>query len=164
MIKRNFKFENRADDNSALQGYAFLFSETAEGWLGKERFSPDLQVEIHPRCSLLRDHDSSKVLARVGANMSVKTDDQGLYFSVSKLPDTQLARETESLVKTGVLSGASVGFTVITERTENKINVFESIKLYEISLVVFPYYESSEVRDRESATKGESLWPPEILL
>ena len=94
------------------------------------------QVEIHPRCSLLRDHDSSQVLARVGANMTVKTDAEGLYFSVSKLPDTQLARETKELVKTGVLSGASVGFQVITERTENKVNVFEAIiKLYEISLV-----------------------------
>ena len=121
------------------------------------------QVEIHPRCSLLRDHDSSQVLARVGANMTVKTDAEGLYFSVSKLPDTQLARETKELVKTGVLSGASVGFQVITERTENKVNVFEHIKLYEISLVVYPYYESSEVEARNKKIDFKPK-PPELYL
>ena len=160
MLKRNFKFENRADDKSALQGYAFKFSEVAEGWLGKERFSDSLEIEYNSRVLLLYQHDITKPLARLGSNMAIEKKADGLFFSVSKLPDTQLAKECKELVKIGALSGVSVGFSVLSERKEDKINIFEKIKLFELSLVSFPYYESSEVRNKHPVPPK----PPEFYL
>ena len=161
MLKRCFQFLNRADDKSVLKGYAFKFSEVAEGWLGKERFSPTLEIEYNSRCLLLYQHNVNMPLARLGANMDIEKKQDGLFFSVSKLPDTQLARECKELVKIGALSGVSVGFNVISERTEDKVNVFEKIKLFELSLVSFPYYSSSEVRNKPLKNSPK---PPEFYL
>ena len=163
MLKRSFVFHRQAGQDDALSGYAFKYSETADGFFGKERFSPDLQVELNKDVFLFRDHDSSRLLGKVGQNMEIKTDKTGLYFRVSPLPDTELAKETKELVSKGILGGASVGFGVISERTEDKVNVFEKIKLYEISLTPRPYYQSSEVEARNDNLKAK-LKPPELYL
>lgn len=162
MLKRNFVFHRQAGQDDALSGYAFKYSETADGFFGKERFSPDLKVELNKNVFLFRDHNPERILGKVGQNMEIKTDKTGLYFRVSPLPNTELAKETRELVSKGILSGASVGFSVITDRTEDKVNVFEKIKLYEISLTPRPYYQSSEVAARDNLNL--KLKPPELYL
>ena len=161
MLKRSFVFKSEEGDN--LAGYAFRFSETADGFFGKERFSPDLQVEYADPCLLLRDHNPERLLARQGQNFQIRTDKEGLYFSAT-LPQTDLAKETQTLIKSKILNGASVGFEPITERTDDQVNVFEKIKLYEISLVPRPYYSSSEVAARHNKTLKHRVLPPELYL
>ena len=162
LLKRNFTFHRQAGQDDALSGYAFKYSETADGFFGKEKFSENLQVEFNKDVFLFRDHSPQRLLGKVGKNMTVKTDDQGLYFCVSPLPDTPLAKETKTLVKDGLLTGASVGFSVLSERTEDKVNIFEKIKLYEISLTPQPYYQSSQIEAR--ANKVKNIKPPELYL
>ena len=162
MLKRSFVFHRQAGQDDALSGYAFKYSETADGFFGKERFAPDLQVELNKDVFLFRDHDSSRLLGKVGKNMQVKTDNTGLYFRVAPLPDTELARETKELVSKGILTGASVGFSVLTENLKDGVNIFEKIKLYEISLTPRPYYKSSEVEARNK--KDKQPLPPEYYL
>ena len=110
MIRRCFAFDKTDDKKSVLSGWGFKTNDIAEGYFGKEKFAKDLKVEIHPRASLIRNHDLREPIARFGVNMDIwQEGNKGLRFAVSSLPDTQLARETRELVKSGILSAVSVG-------------------------------------------------------
>ena len=162
MIKRSFELKADSDKESALRGCAFRFSEVADGFFGKEKFSEDLEVKMADSgVFLLRDHDHGKLLGREGVNLKVKTEKSGLYFELKSWPDTELAKETRELVKDKILNGASVGFRAEKETIENEIRVFNKIMLYEISLVSRAYYQSSKVEARKES-EGECL-PPEMF-
>ena len=163
MLKRSFEFKQSDIEGAALSGYAFKYSEIAEGWYGKERFSSDLKVNFNERCFLFRDHNPERLLARLGKNLEMKQDDIGLFFQVNELPETELARETRELCKKGIITGASVGFLSISERIEKEIRVFEEIEVFEVSLVPRPYYESSEVTARDNKEPEFKPLPPEIV-
>lgn len=162
LLKRSFPLAIRESDENTLSGYAFKFSETADGFLGKERFAKALSVEFATDCFLMRDHDPRRLLGRLGQNLSINTDSEGLKFNLEKLPDTELARETKTLVKSKILTGASVGFQPLDEKREDGVTVYTKIKLYEISLVPRPYFESSQVR--ENKTLKYKALPPELYL
>lgn len=164
MIKRSFNLSLRAEKESALSGYAFKFNEVADGFFGKERFDPGLNITFNKRCFLFRDHNPERLLAKLGENLEMQSDDTGLYFRVSTLPDTQLAKDTITLVKNEILTGVSVGFRSVSERMDDNIRVFEQIEVFEISLVPRPYYESSEVQARNNEDNLKvKLKPPELI-
>lgn len=159
-------FETKLEVRSAaggpeLFGRVFGFSETPEGHFGKERFAPDCKISYGKKVFLLRDHDQTKILARRGKNLSFKRDNEGVSFEVSRLPDTPLAKETKTLIKEGLLDGASVGFFEQDSRMERDTKVFTDIKIQEVSLVPNPYYESSSVEAR--AMKEKQPLPPELI-
>jgi len=162
MIKRSFEFRQAGSDT--LSGYAFKFSETADGFFGKERFDPKLKVKFNDRCFLFRDHNPERLLGKLNKNLEMKTDNVGLHFRVTKLPDTDLAKDTITLVKDEILTGCSVGFKSLSERQDQNIRVFEEIEVFEISLVPRPYYSSSEVEARNELPEGQmKLKPPELI-
>lgn len=165
MIKRayNSKLELRTGETGpVLQGYGFLFSETTEdGCYGKERFSPDVQIEYDKKTFLLRDHDRSKILGRRGKNVTIDKDSEGLAFSVSKLPPTPLAEETRTLIKEDLLNDVSVGFYDLKSDLEDGVRVFKKIRLCELSLLGHGYYESGQVTAR---AKEPLVYPPEVLV
>lgn len=161
MIKRSFEFKQAGSDE--LSGYAFKFSETADGFFGKERFDPNLKVKFNDRCFLFRDHNPERLLGKLNKNLEMKTDDTGLYFRVSKLPETDLAKDTMTLVENEILTGVSVGFKSLSERQDQNVRVFEEIEVFEISLVPRPYYSSSEVAARSKDNLEVKLKPPELI-
>ena len=81
---------------------------------------------------------------------------KGLYFEV-ELPNTTWARDLKESVKRGDIKQMSFGFKVIRENwIDNKetikeyempIREVEEITLHEISLVTFPAYPQTNVRD-----------------
>ena len=167
MIKKvfNSKLELRAGstDTPALSGYGFLFSDiTEDGIYGKERFAPDCKIDFLKKCFLLRDHDRSKVLARRGKNMKIEKDSQGLYFEVSKLPDTALAQETRELIKQDILQDMSVGFIDHDSELKDDIRTYKHIELCELSILPWGYFESGQVSAR--AQNQKIYLPPECLL
>ena len=160
MLKRHFKFEKRGE-SSGVKGYAFRFTETVNYMGQLERFSPALKVDYNTAGTFLfRDHNPERVLARVPDTLRFEVDKEGLLFEADYL-DTELWRETRELVAKGVLNGASVGFSSTKESRDKDTTVYERIKLFEVSLVTWPAYESSEVSSR---SKAKPLWPPEVLL
>lgn len=160
MIKRSFKFHTRGD-SPGIQGYAFRFNETINYMGQRERFSPDLKVDLNDKGTFLfRDHNPERVLARVPKTLRFNTDSEGLLFEADYL-DTELWQETRELVSKGVLNGASVGFSSTQDRREQDTLIYERIKLYEVSLVTWPAYETSEVKSR---AKEKNPWPPEFYL
>lgn len=152
-LKRAFPFKD--EGKKALSGYAFKFNERATGGFGTESFSGNLKVDFNPDgVFLLRDHDPKRILGRKGAGFEIETDEAGLRFSLEKFPETELGKETRELIKDKILNGASVGFSVKDKTIENRVTIFTSIQVHEISIVPWPYYKSSELKARMTKLPG----------
>jgi uncharacterized protein len=102
----------------------------------------------------LFDHDYGQILGRQSADtLKLSKDERGLKFSLD-LPNTQLGRDTYTLIERGDLKGNSFGFTIERDNwAKNKdgkvIRTIEEIKdLFEISIVSMPAYEATEVAKR----------------
>ena len=146
-----------------LRGYAIVcnsLSEPLYGDLFRERinrgaFTKSL-LENDQVC--LWGHDTRYVLGRKSAGtLILREDDKGLYFEVS-LPNTTWARDLKESVDRGDIKQMSFGFKVVRENwLDNKetlkeygmpIREVEEITLHEISLVTFPAYTETNVRDQ----------------
>ena len=112
---------------------------------------------------LFRGHDPEKILGKFPDTLKIEVDNEGLFFSADFI-DTPLWRETKELIDKKVLSGVSVGFTDLKSRTENKVLIYERVRLWEISCLVWPAYESSELKSRAKIKEplSEPL-PPELF-
>lgn len=156
------KLNLRTGDGPVLEGYGFLFNETTEdGAFGKERFSPDVKIDYPKKCFLLRDHDRSKVLARRGKNLSIEKDKDGLFFAVSNLPETQLAKETKELIKKGIIQDVSIGFLDVDSEVKDDVRTYRHIELHELSILPWGYFDSAQVTAR---IKEKIYLPPEVIV
>ena len=148
-----------------LRGYAIVYNSLSEplyGDLFRERinrgaFTKSL-LENDQVC--LWGHDTRYVLGRKSAGtLILREDDKGLYFEVS-LPNTTWARDLKESVDRGDIKQMSFGFKVVRENwIDNKetlkeygmpIREVEEITLHEISLVTFPAYTETNVRDQNN--------------
>lgn len=148
-----------------LRGYAIVYNSVSEplyGDLFRERinrgaFTKSL-LENDQVC--LWGHDTRYVLGRKSSGtLILREDDKGLYFEVS-LPNTTWARDLKESVDRGDIKQMSFGFKVVRENwIDNKetlkeygmpIREVEEITLHEISLVTFPAYTETNVRDQNN--------------
>ena len=146
-----------------LRGYAIVYNSLSEplyGDLFRERinkgaFTKSL-LENDQVC--LWGHDTRYVLGRKSAGtLILREDDKGLYFEVS-LPNTTWARDLKESVDRGDIKQMSFGFKVVRENwLDDKetlkeysmpIREINEITLHEISLVTFPAYTETNVRDQ----------------
>lgn len=146
-----------------LRGYAIVYNSLSEplyGDLFRERINRGAFTK-----SLLKDdqvclwgHDTRYVLGRKSAGtLILREDDNGLYFEVF-LPNTTWARDLKESVDRGDIKQMSFGFKVVRDNwLDNKdtlkeygmpIREVEEITLHEISLVTFPAYPETNVRDK----------------
>jgi HK97 family phage prohead protease len=101
------------------------------------------------------EHDSRAVLGRlVAKNFELVEDGNGLRFTLT-LPDTQLARDTLTLVRSGVLRGCSFAFAVVRDSWDKEstgsVRTLKDIRLFECSIVSTPAYAKTSV----SALRGQ---------
>ena len=163
MEKRAFKSKLflRTGDGPVLEGYGFTFGEvTEDGAYGKESFAPDCRIDFPKRCFLLRDHDRGKILGRRGKNLTIEKDREGLRFEVSRLPDTELARETRALIKDGLIQDVSIGFYAKDSDLKDDVRTYKHIELHELSILPSGYFESGKVAAR---AKEAAVYPPELI-
>ncbi len=113
------------------------------------------------RVLLLADHNMGRPLARVGAGLTLDNRPDGLYFTAS-LPDTTEARDMVTLLKSGVLSECSFGYTVASETIEKHdglvwLAVDQVGALYELSIVSAPAFQgtSALAASRKGRTPAE---------
>ena len=156
--------EKRDDAPDKLSGYAIVFNVLSEPIFGlfKERVMPEaLEKTLKEDDQLcLWGHDAMYVLGRKSANtLDLRVDDKGLYFEVTP-PNTNWARDLVESVHRGDINQMSFGFKVFDERwIQDKETIKEHgmpireilvIKLYEISIVSFPAYSQSSVRNHNN--------------
>lgn len=93
--------------------------------------------------AMLWQHDPTQP---IGVWRAMHEDAHGLYVE-GELADTQLGREAYSLLKLGALSGLSIGFSVKSDRFDQRDQVreLESVHLWEVSPVTFPANTAARV-------------------
>ncbi|MBW5409745.1 HK97 family phage prohead protease [Brachyspira hampsonii] len=167
--------DDSSDSISILRGYAIVYDSLSEplyGDLFRERinrgaFTKSL-LENDQVC--LWGHDTRYVLGRKSAGtLILREDDKGLYFEVS-LPNTTWARDLKESVYRGDIKQMSFGFKVVRENwIDNKetlkeygmpIREVEEITLHEISLVTFPAYTETNVRNKGDCLEYEYIPKP----
>ncbi len=156
-----------SEDGNGMQfsGYASVFNTPTQIGSFRETVAPTAftrAVKEGQDVRLLFNHDSNMILGRSGVNMNLSTDAKGLRVQAD-LPDTTLGRDMAELVRSGIVTQMSFGFSVaqdgdewrkgedgVAERTLNDLNLFD------VSPVVYPAYDTTTAEVRALAHQIET--------
>ena len=109
-------------------------------------------------------HDRAAPLARTGgAGLELSDTGERLAFTAT-LPETRAADDVLTLVRTGVMRGASIELRVTGERFESGVRVIERAILAAIGIVDTPAYPASEVEARRAAMPKPLRDPQRVWL
>jgi HK97 family phage prohead protease len=146
-------FEMRATgDGMTFEGYASVFDSPSEPIGGRftEYVAPGAfkrSLQARNDVKLLWNHDTGQVLGSTRAGTLKLVEDSIGLKAIATLPDTQLGRDTATLLKRGDVANMSFGFTVPqggdSWNTEGNVRTLKSVKLHEVSIVAFPAYQAS---------------------
>lgn len=155
--------EVRADgEGGQLEGYAAVFNTEAVIWgLWREEVAPGAYAKTIKEADIraLWNHDTNIVLGRNKAGtLELAEDDKGLH-SVITPPDNEWGRPVVDAVKRGDVTGMSIAFRVVKEdwwhppegSKELPKRTIKEAKLYEVSPVTFPAFESTSISARSVA-------------
>ena len=156
------RFETRDDGGEKrIEGYFAVFDGEYQLWDGAtesvDRNAFDGELEGDVRC--LIDHDTRLVLGRTTAGtLQLRTDDHGLWGSVLINQDDTDAMNLYARVQRGDVSQCSFGFDILDEEFEDRGSgsvhwTIKRVKLYEVSCVTFPAYESTGIAARKDDLK-----------
>jgi HK97 family phage prohead protease len=152
-------FEVRAEgDGMTFTGYASVFNSPSEDLGGfVEYVAPGAfkrSLQSRNEVKLLWNHDSGEPLASLrGGTMSLVEDERGLKVT-AQLPQTTRGRDVAELLRTKVIDSMSFGFNVIKDSwsRDGQTRTLESVRLFEVSVVSFPAYESTTAQVRSAQT------------
>lgn len=131
-------------DRERVTGYAAVYDEFAQiydifGDFFYERISTGAMkrtLEAGHDIFALRNHSWDHVVGRTGQNLTLRSDENGLFFDLTP-PKTTLGRDVLEEVKSGLVNQCSIGFRVLEDDWDFKGDeVFRTItdlELYEIS-------------------------------
>lgn len=155
---RSGEFQTREDgDIPIIEGYFAVFNSDYQ-------ISPSMSESIAPGAftnSLAGDvralinHNTDLVIGRTGAHtFELRQDERGLWGRVNVNPNDSDAMNAYERVKRGDVSGCSIGFNIVSERTDISDNgdvhwTIEDVELFECSICTFPAYEATSVSARE---------------
>lgn len=120
-----------------INGYASVFNVLDRGMdiIAPGSFYTD-DKDIN-KIKILWSHDAAKP---IGYLTKCTEDDVGLYIEGYITTDTQAGEEAASLIKSGIISGLSIGFEILDSyiEEESDIRYITKAVLYEISVVSMP--------------------------
>lgn len=156
------KFEIKSlNEAGYFSGYASVFShvDNHKDVILQGAFSNTLeQKEAALEVKLLWQHNAAEP---VGIFDLIREDGYGLYVEGHLQFEVQKAREAYALMKSGAVTGLSIGFKVRDAALdpETGVRLIKSLDLYEISLVTFPANELALI----SQVKADSINSAEDL-
>lgn len=168
------QFELREAEGEApkLVGYASVFNQETVIWgIWREKVAPGAFKSTIQKDDIraLWNHNTDLVLGRNRAKtLSLAEDDHGLQIEITP-PDTQAGRDSVTSIKRGDVSQMSIAFETVRQEwyypeddKELPLRTVTEAKLYEISPVIFPAFETTEISARsEMATLDENIAPLE---
>jgi HK97 family phage prohead protease len=114
-------------------------------------FSRSLAAKGAAAIKMLWQHDVSE---HVGRWLSLHEDREGLQVRGQLILDLAKAREAQILMKSGVISGLSIGFNVPPGGAEvdarRQVRTLKQIDLFEVSLVTFPADTRAKITEIKS--------------
>lgn len=159
------KFETREEnDERIIEGYFAVFNSNYE-------IAPGMSESVAPGAfkntlsgdiRALVNHDTTLVLGRNTAKtLELSEDERGLWGRIRINPNDSDAVNLYERVKRGDVSQCSFGFDILDEETEFREDggvhwTIKEVKLYEVSCVTFPAYESTNI-DARSKQRDDIL-------
>lgn len=140
-------------EERVVEGYAVVFDSVTDlGWVKEVIDRNALDNADMSDIVMKYNHENSVLpMARTrGGSLQFSIDDHGLRIRAT-LPDTQVNRDIYTLIQEGVLSKMSFAFTVAREEYDYDTDtrrILEIDKLYDVSVVDVPAYESTEIYAR----------------
>lgn len=159
------KFETREEnDERIIEGYFAVFNSNYEIGPGmSESVAPGaFRNTLSGDIRALVNHDTTLVLGRNTAKtLELSEDERGLWGRIRINPNDSDAVNLYERVKRGDVSQCSFGFDIIDEETEFREDggvhwTIKEVKLYEVSCVTFPAYESTNI-DARSRQRDDIL-------
>ena len=161
-------FQTRSDDTGpVIAGYFAVFNNPTELWPGcieqiaPGAFASSLGLDVRA----LIDHDTRLVIGRtVAGTLTLREDDTGLYGEIKINEHDSDAMNLYARVQRGDVSQCSFGFDIVAEDYvvspdgQTCTWTIREVKLYEVSVVTFPAYDTTSVsaRDADSAASLKS--------
>ena len=147
-----------ADNNDLyLEGYFAVFNENYQVWDGAtESIAPGaFDDSVHGDVRALYNHNDDVILGRTAAGtLELREDNHGLWGRIKLNRNDTDAMNAYERIKRGDITGCSFGFNIESEETEHRDDgsihwtITKVNPLYEISPVVFPAYEATNVSAR----------------
>lgn len=144
-----------------VEGYAVVFDSPAT-----HGFTEIITKDALSNCDMsdvpmkYNHEDSYLLLARTkNDSLKLEVDEKGLKI-VAKLIDTSSNIDIYKSLKAGLLDKMSFAFTVDEEKWDEKTNTRTIIsidKLYDVSIVDLPFYESTEVYARKYNSDSKKI-------
>lgn len=140
-----------------IEGYAVVFESPATHYgyteiVDRNAFKISDMQDV---CLKYNHDDSFLILARTrNQSLQLTVDDKGLKIRAN-LVDTTQNRDIYKMIQSGLLDKMSFAFTVKKEEWDYDTDtrrILEIDKLYDVSVVDVPFYESTEVYARSEET------------
>jgi HK97 family phage prohead protease len=136
------------DQNGVFEGYASVFNVTDEqndlikfGAFRKSILRPN-------RIKLLWQHNTSEP---IGVIEYLKEDSYGLYMKAKLLLDVPKAKEAYYLIKSGAISGLSIGYRIEDFNYDAcGVRSIKRLTLLEVSIVTFPANKEANITEVKS--------------
>jgi HK97 family phage prohead protease len=144
-------FEVRqSGDGMTFSGYAAVWNSPSEPLPFIERIANGAfrkTLQSRNEIKLLWNHDSSQILGSLRAGTLRLTEDAHGLKVEADLPDTQLGRDTATLLRRGDVNAMSFGFSVPkggdTWNSDGTERTLKSVRLFEVSIVGSPAYTAT---------------------
>lgn len=162
--KLSFSLELKSlDEQGRFAGYASVFDvvDNQRDLMLRGAFSKTIEGRSG-NIKMLWQHQQSEP---IGVFDRLFEDAHGLYVEGRLLLDVQRAREAYSLLKSGAVSGLSIGYSPVRYRIapETGVRLLAQVELWEISLVTFPANEAAGVtvvkHSKGSSVCRDASWP-----
>jgi len=149
-------------EKRTLEGYASVFNVATDLGSFQEIIEPGAfsrALKENQDVRALIDHDAGRVIGRTkNDTLELREDSRGLFSRIS-LPDTQDGNDLATLIDRGDLDAMSFGFTVQSERWEErdgqKTRYIEDVDLWDVSVVAYPAYTETSVALRSMPADQE---------
>ena len=141
----------RASENEemTIEGYAVIFdSPTTHCWTESVDKNAFDNCDMTDVCMKYNHEDNFLLLARTrNKSLELIVDEKGLNIK-AKLIDTSSNRDIYKSIQAGLLDKMSFAFTVAKDEWDYETNtrtILEIDKLFDVSVVDVPFYDSTEI-------------------
>lgn len=162
---RTFDIETRASEGeepTKIVGLAAVFNTIAHGeMIAPGAFTKTLQEQKDIKAYV--GHDTNIILARTGnGTLMLSEGERGLEAEIHPNLKAQSDRDLLAKVERGDINQMSFGFSPIREEMAEidgqQVRVLKEVRLYEVSVVTEPWYETTTAEAREK-TEAEAPEP-----
>ena len=137
---------NAVNEDGLFEGYACLFgkADLGDDLIRPGAFAKSLARRGIEGVKMLYQHDPAQP---VGQWLEIREDTKGLFVRGQLALDVAKAREVQTMMKSGILDGLSIGFRTILGHTDKKSGIRHLIELdlWEISIVTFPMQPEARI-------------------